>query len=706
MPTQVPFVLNFADSTRQALLSTLYFIGVLLLVYLPGFSGVWMYDDGPNILKNGNVHLERIEISSVKKTLYLKHQGVDGTERIKRPLAYLSFALNWYVGKDRTFGYHLVNFSIHLIATVFLYLFLKNSLRLPIFMGRYDLWAQPVAFLAALFWSLHPIQVTAVTYIVQRMASMAGMFTIMSMYAYLRTRTAKTRSGGLCAATSCGVFALCAFATKENSAMLPVSLFAYEVLVIRGVENVEWKKVALWGTLALGVVAFLGLLYLNSRVLWDGYANRPFSPLERVLTEPRVMLYYLRLLIYPLLSEMALVHDFAVSTSLWSPWTTLPAILAVALILVMALFRLTRTHPLIAFAVIFFFTNHAIEGSFLCLEPIYEHRNYIPSMMLSIIPAFGLMHGLHVFSYTRRLQWSILVCGGLVLACMGHTTFAYNNLFRHGFVFWRNNAAKAPQMSIVQNNYAIELMKAGFNNQAFRALERAITLDRYFNRAQQGVTFHNMGLYQERIRKNDHLALVYFKKANQIVLNSPELKVALARSLMINDDLVSAEEVVDEALTLWPRDPDFLILKGKLALLQENTTEAMIYGQLARDARPGLPAGLVLWGEAYRLQGDLKKAVFFWQAYMRQRPESPIALLILSQLYDQAENWGGRERTVKAMGALKGSLSWRAWLKEVAGRTHRSASVYTIDPDVALPVIFGVLKAEATNEKLEMPPDT
>ena len=93
------------------------------------------------------------------------------------------------------FGYHLVNFIIHFTATVFLYLFIKNSLMLPIFDNRYHDRAHLAAFLSAIIWAIHPIHVTAVTYIVQRMASMAGMFTIMSMYGYLKARTAETRPG-------------------------------------------------------------------------------------------------------------------------------------------------------------------------------------------------------------------------------------------------------------------------------------------------------------------------------------------------------------------------------------------------------------------------------------------------------------------------------------------------------------------------------
>ena len=125
------------QATRQTVSAIFFFLVVLLLVYAPSFSGIWIYDDEPNILSNDNIHLTQVNLASLKKTFFLKFQDVHTAERIKRPLAYLSFALNWYVGQDQVFGYHLVNFIIHFTTTVFLYLFIKNSLMLPIVNSRY-----------------------------------------------------------------------------------------------------------------------------------------------------------------------------------------------------------------------------------------------------------------------------------------------------------------------------------------------------------------------------------------------------------------------------------------------------------------------------------------------------------------------------------------------------------------------------------------
>ncbi len=686
------------QSARQTVSALLFFLVVLLLVYASSFSGIWIYDDEPNILNNQNIHLDRIDVSSLKKTLYLGSPNVSNTERIKRPLAYLSFALNWYGGKNHVFGYHVVNFVIHFIATVFLYLFIKNSMMLPIVDNKYRRWAHPAAFLSAMIWAIHPIQVTAVTYIIQRMASMAGMFTIIGMYGYLKARTARTGRATTVGYAACGLCALGAFATKENSAMLPVSLFLYEMMMIRGVAHIDVKKAARWGLPALALVILVGLLYIDPTRLLDGYNNRPYTAVERMMTQSRVVLVYLKMLFYPLQSELTLVHDIDISTSLWSPWTTLPSIILVAASFFAALFWLSRRQPLFAFAVVFYFVNHAIEGSFIGLELIYEHRNYIPSMILFVIPVILLLQTLGYFSYSRKFQMLFVVSVAVILASIGHSTYAYSSLFRHGLIFWRDNAKKSPHLSVVQNNYGIELMKHGFNDRAFQALQRSETLDRYFNLSQKGVTYHNLGLYYETIENDYSQALSYFKKATEITSNSKTMWLAYDMCELVNGNVEKAETHLEACINKWPGDPDMLTAMGKIQLFKGNAETALGYARQARVALPGAVGPLAIFGEIYRLQGNLTKAVFFWKAYRSERPDSLAAALTLTELYDQTGNYDRLNRVVSDLLVAKGDKAWDVWLQEGLTRAKLTEAVaYTQHPEYLLSVISSSLRRESEN---------
>jgi tetratricopeptide (TPR) repeat protein len=478
--------------------------------------------------------------------------------------------------------------------------------------------------------------------------------------------------------------------------MLPVSLFFYELLLIRGMTGVNLKKMWRWGGPALAVLILVGLLYIDPSRLLDGYENRPFTPVERMMTQARVVLIYLKMLFYPLQSELTLVHDIELSTSLWSPWTTLPCIILVGVIVFSALSRFCRRQPLIAFAVVFFFINHAIEGSFIGLELIYEHRNYIPSMILFVIPVMLLLRALGYFSYSRKFQMLFVVSVAVILASIGHTTYAYSSLFRHGLVFWQDNAKKSPRLSIVQNNYGIELMKRGLNDKAFQALQRAEASDRYFNLSQKGVTYHNLGLYHETIKHDYRTALSYFKKATDITLNSRKMWYAYAMCELVNGDVDKAEAHLEACLKKWPNGHAFLTAMAKVHLLKGNTDAALAYARKARRAAIGAAAPLAIFGDIYRLKGDWTKAVFFWQAYRRQRPDSLSAALTLCELYYQTGDIDRLGRVVVDLMADKGDRAWDVWLKEGLTRARLDEAVtYIQDPAHLLSVISYSLRRES-----------
>ena len=157
----------------------------LIIIYGNSFQCSWHLDDYVNIVNNSNIHLKSLSWSHIKQTFYDPHYEHN---MINRPLSYLTFALNYYLNDTSVFGYHVVNFCIHYLAATFLFLLIYNTLQLPMLHRQYQKTAYPIAMLAVFLWATHPIQVSAVTYIVQRMASMASMFYIMAMYFYVKGR--------------------------------------------------------------------------------------------------------------------------------------------------------------------------------------------------------------------------------------------------------------------------------------------------------------------------------------------------------------------------------------------------------------------------------------------------------------------------------------------------------------------------------------
>ncbi|MFZ2397059.1 MAG: hypothetical protein WAW31_00080 [Smithella sp.] len=321
---------------------------ILIAIYSNSFYGEWHFDDFANIVDNPYIQIKSFSWPEIKHCIY----GLD-QERVSRPLSYFSFALNYKFGGMEVFGFHVVNFIIHYLAAIFLFLFIYNTLKLPLLRDKYKNIAYPIALLATFFWAINPVFVTSVTYIVQRMASMAGLFYIMSMYLYLKGRTSEKPSLSIIFFILSLLAGLASVLSKENAAMLPLSILLFDLFLIQGITKENIKKFAKILFSSLLLILIIGLIYTGwFSNAFEGYEIRDFSMMQRLLTEPRVILFYLSLLFYPISSRLTLLYDVDFSRSLFQPWTTIPSILLILFIISFALY-IARKRPLISFCIIF-----------------------------------------------------------------------------------------------------------------------------------------------------------------------------------------------------------------------------------------------------------------------------------------------------------------------------------------------------------------
>ncbi|PAT32263.1 hypothetical protein CLI92_07685 [Vandammella animalimorsus] len=325
---------------------------------------------------------------------------------LKRPVSMLTFALNHAVSGMAPWPMKLSNLVIHLLAGMGFYVY---ALALAGVLARRDVgtassatcsrhWARPLALLAVALWLLHPLQLTSVLYVVQRMASLAALFMAwgLALYALGRQRQVQGHAGWgawLMIASAWGVFLPLAALSKENGVLLSPLLLLTEWLFFRWQGLAPKGRRALQGlhlTLCvLPALAVLAYLALHPQWILGSYRIRDFTWEERLYTQARVLWFYLRLLALPDIRQMGLYHDdFEISRSLWAPWSTLPAIIGL-LMLVWLAWRLRRHWPVLAFAVFFFLIGHALESSVLGLEMVHEHRNYLPSFGLAFAVAYG-----------------------------------------------------------------------------------------------------------------------------------------------------------------------------------------------------------------------------------------------------------------------------------------------------------------------------
>ncbi|MFH2219350.1 MAG: tetratricopeptide repeat protein [Pseudomonadota bacterium] len=617
----------FPESRKYAFTFITLFV-FLTVIYANSFHCGWFFDDHPNIVENTNVHIESLSLKNIVKTFYVKdfeHKGVI------RPLSYLTFALNYYVGGFDVFGYHVVNFTIHYIAAIFLFLFIYNALQLPILNARYENTAYSVALLSAFFWATHPLQITAVTYIVQRMASMAGMFYIMAMYFYLKARVANKTGKQTAFFALCGISAILSFASKENAAMLPVSLYVFDLFLIQGLTGENVKKNFKIFILPLLIVLLLGYLYVDLSTIFDDYKYRPFTLIERLLTEPRVILFYVSLILYPTSSRLMLLHDTEISRSLLTPWTTFPAIFGILFIIGTALF-ISRKRPLIAYCILFFFINHVIEGSIIPLELIYEHTNYTPSMLLFVPVAMIWVYVIDYFSYNRLLQSMVTFVVIVLISAQGHTTYLRNDIFKDGISLWEDNTKKAGLLPRTHHGLGAALLSSGFDTEGIAEHEKALKIeagDKIHNRYR---THFNLGTYYFYHNEYDK-AYEYLSATLRDMPDYPRANNFMAMIMISRNELEDAEKFSIKAIRTAPGNAEFYRTLS-LILLKKGDTENGIKEAIKAMMIKGNEYGsFYLFGEAYRLKNELPRSVFYFTKHLMYYPGSIAPRLALIELY-------------------------------------------------------------------------
>ena len=443
----------------------LYVLG--FAVYFNSFAVPFVFDDYPNIRDNPSIRLTSLAPDELIAAGFESHAS-------RRPIANMSFAINYLIGGYDVKGYHLVNVLVHVANGVLVYflslLFLKRDPSLAA--SATDRRLHFAALLAGAVFVVHPVQVQAVTYIVQRMTSMATMFYLLSLLLYLIGRGAHTGPRRASLWAGAAIAWVLALGSKEIALTLPAMICIVEWLFFRDRAR-HAIGVSPW-LVATAVVATLGAcaLYLGGdplTALMSQYEDREFSPSERMMTELRVVVYYLGLVAFPAPARLSLEHAFTVSRSLVDPVTTLACAVAILGLLAAAL-AFARRRPVASLAILWFFVTLSVESTFVGLELAFEHRLYLP--MFAIALAVGYLASL----VPSRYAVSAAVGGIALVASLGVSTIARNAVWQDPVRLWADTAAKAPESHRARNNLGRVLLDRGDTDGAAAAFTEAIRI--------------------------------------------------------------------------------------------------------------------------------------------------------------------------------------------------------------------------------------
>lgn len=392
-------------------------ITLIVVSYYPALNGPFLLDDATSVAP---AKIDRLTLEELRRVVGNENSGMFG-----RSIPAISFALNHYFSDGDAYSFKVTNLLIHIINACLLFMFfrlLQSRLSLA---DSTDTLTNELIFICVAAWAIHPLQVSTVMYVVQRMAMLATLFSLSALVAYLMVRSREQgvlRSVGFALT---GLFTILACLCKESGALVVLYIILIEFFIFtkngKTLKQLVYRK---WVLITIPVVIWIFYFYVNSERGMQGYEVRDFGLYERIITETTVVVFYLKMILLPNLMNMTLYHDgYPIFTAIDSK-VLMSGIILVCLGVIA--FLSYQRYKYIAFGIGVFLISHALESTIIPLELVFEHRNYFalagivlavfysvwrftkkygnPSLLYVI--AIGVIGMLSLQTHVRAMQWS------------------------------------------------------------------------------------------------------------------------------------------------------------------------------------------------------------------------------------------------------------------------------------------------------------
>lgn len=535
--------------TASALFSPWFACGLIVaagcLAYANSFAGVFVYDDLPTIVDN-------VAIRSLSATWHAEPHDIPiGLWR--RPVGRWSVALNYALGGLNPWGYHAVNLVVHLVAGILLFDFIRRTLLLAQITPRLRQSATMLALTTALIWTVHPLQTESVTYIIQRLESIVGMFYIACLYCVLRGSQSSRpwRWYGL-AATACWM----GVATKEVMVTAPLVAILYDRIFLTESWRETVKRRGAVHLILSAAAVFLvwraGYLPIIAEppklpTLPDPFREDRPDRWNYLLSQPGVLVHYLKLCFWP--SGQCLDYMWPVADS-WQK-IVLPGIVIVGLLV--ATFTTLWYRPRLGFVGLASFLVLAPTSTIIPLRLAFEHRMYLPLAgvtFLSLLGCWWLLSRLRLSEAKIRRVVGIgcaAVCVILIL-----TTINRNRVYHSLTAIYVDNVAKAPWNHLAHLNLGTALFEQGKDAAALAMFQKAAELE-----PEDARPWANIGYSLQAAGETDR-AIAALRRA--IELNPGYLRPhrELAVLMQHRQQWPTAREHFERALEIHPTDPQTL----------------------------------------------------------------------------------------------------------------------------------------------------
>ncbi|MDR2186565.1 MAG: hypothetical protein LBE62_00765 [Azonexus sp.] len=499
-------------------------LGLALLVYWPGLQGGFLFDDDFN-LKELGAYGGVVDLETLKTFVFGGNSGPSG-----RPLSLLSFLLDDNTWPSEAAWFKPTNLLLHLLCGLLLCWATLLLLRQYRFDERQAQW---LAVFASACWLLHPLMVSTTLYVVQRMAQLSTLFVLAGIAGYLHGRgllALNKRAAYLWMTLSVGAGTVLAVYSKENGVLLPLLLLVIEFCIPAGTERPAraWRLFFL-ALPSLALLAYLARFIDFSEHPWPG---RSFNQIERLWSEARILIEYLRLLLVPQIEGRGLIQDgYHISRGWLEPWTTLPSVIGIVALFILGLWSRRRA-PLVSLAILFFFAGHLLESSVIGLELYFEHRNYLAAAFLFLPLAWGL-----ALLREKIAPALVTLIGACCLVILAFLTWQRAQLWDNSAkleLYW---AAENPDSPRAQNIIASYYLLTGRTEEGVAQLEAAIE-------RMPGSAFLNLALLLHKVHTHKAVARDFAAAGERLRVQALDVQA-----------ITTIRQVVEQAVA--PKAPDF-----------------------------------------------------------------------------------------------------------------------------------------------------
>ncbi len=570
------------------------------------------------------------DISNIKSIWGFRKQGF---------VTYLTFALNYHFAKQRVLDYHIVNLIIHLFSSILVFHLVRLTFKTPKMknspMGR-D--ADVLALFAGLVFLCHPLQTQAVTYIMQRLASLSTLFYLGAVVLYIKGRLERRVLYFILALLT----AIIAVFTKENTVTLPLTVLLYETAFF-GVDSRKMKKILLYFMPFL-IISVIVLAYrMTLKYPWQtqgginqflqqlDFATRATVDISRkdyLLTQFNVLRTYIRLLFLPV--NQNLDHDYYISRSLSEPGTALSLAFLVAIIFFAI--KIFRRHRLVSFGIFWFFITISVESSIIPLpDVIFEHRLYLPMV------GFGMFitSGLYLLIKDRKRFIALL---SIVITVLSLLTYNRNKVWKDDLTLWTDVVRKSPNKARAHHNLGFAYHRIERHNDAIIEYKKAIRLNPVDAKAYMnlGVVYSSLGYYDKAIKC--HLNSIKFGPENYDVYCN------LMSAYEKEGKLDKAIEHYQKAVKLRPRSDKAYFILGFAYARKGELEKSINYYNKAAQLAPDEAKIYNNVGTSYGQKGDYDKAIECCRRAIQLKPDYAEAYHNLGLAYNKK---GSLEEAIK-----------------------------------------------------------